>query len=93
MKELLYYSELYDYYNGLLSSKEKEYFTDYYFENLSLQEIANNHKVSRNAVSKSLKVTKEKLDNYESNLHLLSKKSKIKNLLSEEDFNIIEKYI
>lgn len=93
MKELLYYSTLYDYYSKLLSEKEREYFEDYYFENLSLQEIADNHKVSRNAVSKSLKSTKDKLDYYESNLKLLSKKNKIKNLLKEEDYTKIEEYI
>ena len=88
-----YYTNLFDYYCNLLSSKEIEYFKDYYFENLSLQEIADNHNVSRNAISKSLKTTKEKLDYYESNLKLSSKKNKIKKLLSEEDYLKIEKYI
>ena len=93
MEEIVYYTNLFDYYCNLLSSKEIEYFKDYYFENLSLQEIADNHKVSRNAISKSLKTTKEKLDYYESNLKLSSKKNKIKKLLSEEDYLKIEKYI
>ena len=93
VKEIIYYSSLYDYYGKLLSLKECEYFEDYYFENLSLQEIADNHKVSRNAISKSLKSSKEKLDYYESNLKLLNKKTKIKEILSEEILSKIEKYI
>ena len=31
---------LYDYYGELLSDSQKEYFMDYYFNNLSLGEIA-----------------------------------------------------
>ena len=64
MEELVYYSSLFDYYGNLLTKKEQEYFEDYYFNNLSLQEIANNYEVTRNAISKTLKESKEKLDYY-----------------------------
>ena len=46
---------LYDYYGGLLSDKQKEYFEQYYFENLSLSEMAENLNISRNAIHKVLK--------------------------------------
>lgn len=46
---------LYDYYGELLSDSQKEYFMDYYFNNLSLGEIADNLKISRNAVHKQIK--------------------------------------
>ena len=61
MDELVYYNELFDYYGELLTEKQKEYFKFYYFDNLSLSEIAEENNISRNAVSKTLKEVKEKL--------------------------------
>lgn len=93
MEEIIYYSALFDYYQSLLTDVQKKYFEDYYFNNLSLQEIADSYEVSRNAISKTLKEIKEKLDYYESNLKLLSNNKKISELLSEEDLKKIEEYI
>ena len=93
MEKIIYYSALFDYYQSLLTDVQKKYFEDYYFNNLSLQEIADSYEVSRNAISKTLKEIKEKLDYYESNLKLLSNNKKISELLSEEDLKKIEDYI
>lgn len=93
MEERDYYIILYDLYSSLFSMKQREYFEDYYFNNLSLQEIADSYDVSRNAISKTLKEIKEKLDYYESNLKLLGNNKKIRELLSEEDLKRIEEYI
>lgn len=93
MEEIIYYSALFDYYQSLLTDVQRKYFEDYYFNNLSLQEIADSYDVSRNAISKTLKEIKEKLDYYESNLKLLSNNKKIRELLSEEDLKRIEEYI
>ncbi len=93
MEEIIYYSSLFDYYQSLLTDVQRKYFEDYYFNNLSLQEIADSYDVSRNAISKTLKEIKEKLDYYESNLKLLSNNKKIRELLSEEDLKKIEEYI
>ena len=93
MEEIIYYSALFDYYQSLLTDVQKKYFEDYYFNNLSLQEIADSYEVSRNAISKTLKEIKEKLDYYESNLKLLSNNKKISELLSEKDLKKIEEYI
>lgn len=93
MDELVYYNELFDYYGELLTEKQKEYFKFYYFDNLSLSEIAEENNVSRNAVSKTLKEVKEKLDSYESILKLYSNKNKIKEIISSEEFNKIEEYL
>ena len=68
MEDLVYYNNLYDLYKNLLTDKQQEYFEDYYFNNLSLSEIADNYNISRNAVSKQLSVIKEKLDDYEQKL-------------------------
>ena len=93
MEEIIYYSALFDYYQNLLTDVQRKYFEDYYFNNLSLQEIADSYDVSRNAISKTLKEIKEKLDYYENILNLYSNKNKIKEIISIEEFGKIEKYL
>ena len=46
---------LYDYYKGLLTSKQQEYFEMYYFNDYSLGEIAAYLNISRNAVFDQIK--------------------------------------
>ena len=77
MEEVIYYNELYDLYGKLLTEKQREYFENYYFNNLSLSEMADNYNVSRNAIHKQLKIVIEKLEDYEDKLKL---NSKLKNL-------------
>ena len=77
MEDFVLYSELYDIYGELLTSKQKEYFEDYYFNNLSFSEMADQYKVSRNAVFKQVHIVIEKLEEYEEKLHLYQKKKKL----------------
>lgn len=93
MEDLLYYTYLFDYYKDLFTKTKQDYFIDYYFNNLTQEEIAENYKVSKNAVSKTLKEVKEKLDYYEEKLKLYHNKAKIKTLLSSSEFTKIEEYI
>lgn len=93
MEDLLYYTYLFDYYKDLFTKTKQDYFIDYYFNNLTQEEIAENYKVSKNAVSKTLKEVKEKLDYYEEKLKLYHNKEKIKTLLSSSEFTKIEEYI
>ena len=65
---------LYDFYSELLTDKQKEYFEDYYFSNLSLGEIRENTGLSRNAIHKNIKTVEEKLYFYEEKLELYKKK-------------------
>ncbi len=65
MEEMIYYSELYDLYKNLLTDKQKSYFEEYYFKNLSFSEIAENYNISRNGVYNQVKFTKELLEDYE----------------------------
>ncbi len=76
---------LFDYYEELLTEGQKNYFIDYYFNNLSLAEIGENFGVSRNAVSKDLKLTVEKLNSYEEKLKLYQKDKKIRRVLDESN--------
>ena len=83
---------LFDYYGELLSEGQKNYFIDYYFNNLSLAEIAENFNVSRNAVSKELKLSVDKLNNYEEKLKLYSRDRKLRRLVDQiEDEELKEK--
>ena len=81
MDNRLYMIDLYDYYKELFTEKQQIYFEEYYFDNLSLQEVAENHEVSRNAVFKQVKEVEEKLLLYEEKLKLLEKGKEIKKLL------------
>lgn len=81
MKENIYITQLFDYYGNLLTEKQRGYFTDYYIENLSLAEIAENYKVSRNAIFKQIKEAENKLKFYEDNLNLFENSIKISKLL------------
>ena len=83
---------LFDYYGDLLSDSQKNYFESYYFDNLSLSEIGANYNVSRNAVSKDLKLASEKLNNYEEKLKIISRDDKLRKLASKiEDKDLKEK--
>ena len=85
------YTYLFDYYGELFTDKQKEYFEDYYFNNLTLQEIADNNNISRNAVHKILKDMIKKLDYYEEKLNLYSNKKKIEIIIKDLDNNIKRK--
>lgn len=87
----LKYSYLFDYYGDLFTDKQKDYFVDYYFNNLTLQEIADNNNVSKNAVHKNIKEILSKLDYYEEKLNLYSNKQKIEKILENVDISIKEK--
>lgn len=76
---------LFDYYGELLTDKQQEFFKDYYFDNLTMQEIADNNEISRNAVHKTLNTINLKLEYYEEKLKLYDKSLKIRDLVSELD--------
>ena len=77
MDEIVYYNSLYDLYGSLLTEKQKEYFEDYYFHNMSFSEISEDYDVSRNAAFKQVHIVMQKLDEYEEKLGLYKKKNKI----------------
>ncbi len=91
MEERDYYIILYDLYSSLFSVKQKEYFEDYYFNNLSLSEISENFGVSRNAIHKSIKSIEKKLLFYEDNLKLYKKNLELNNIIKDIDDKSIRK--
>lgn len=84
---------LYDYYEELLTEKQKEYFKSYYFNNLSLGEISQNYNISRNAIHKVLQKTEDKLTFYEEKLKLYQKSKIIYAIIKLETNNKIVKIL
>ncbi len=93
MEEFVYYNNLFDIYSELLTEKEIDTFKDYYQEDLSLSEIAESNNVSRTAVQKTVKNVIDKLNNYESKLHVYDIRCKLNGFVSYEDINQIKKGI
>lgn len=79
--------ELYEIYSPLLSDKQREIFEYYYFEDMSIIEIADIFEVSKNAVFKSLKTINSKNEKFEENLKVLSNRKENIRLLKENDIN------
>lgn len=92
MEEIIYLNNLYDYYKELLTDKQKEYFEEYYQNNLTLSEIASNNDVSRNAIHKQLKETIKILENYEKKLKIIEKNKTIIEIIKQtNDKELLEK--
>lgn len=81
MEEVVYFNELYDLYGELLTDKQRQYFEDYYFNNLSFSEMAENYEVSRNAIFKQIHIVTDKLKEYERILKLFDKRKKLEDLV------------
>ena len=71
-----YYCELFNLYSSLLNETTRSRFSQFYFDDLSLSEIAEKENVSRNAIFLSIKKGEKELISYENKLKLFSKKNK-----------------
>ncbi len=91
MDKVIYLTNLFDYYGELLTEKQQTYFKDYYFNNLTLAEIAENENISRNAVHKQIKDAENKLNHYEKILKQYETSQKIKNIIKNLDPKIKNK--
>lgn len=83
LDKTIYVNELFDYYGELLPSRQKKMIIDYYENDLSLSEIAENENISRNAVYDALKKAEDSLIDYENKLHLYEKRNKYLSLLKK----------
>lgn len=93
MENREYLNNLFDIYSELLTEIEQETFSNYYQEDLSLSEIAENRNISKSGVSKTLNGVLEKLTNYENKLHIFAKKQAILAVLSEKNFSEVKEKI
>ena len=93
MEDREYLIILYDYYGELLSDIQKDYFEQYYFDNLSLSEISENDGKSRNAIHKCIKSSSLKLYEYEDKLKLYEKRKKLDKILDKVNDNEIKEML
>ena len=74
-------------YGNLLTKKQLEILIDYYDNDLSLSEIAENHNITRQAVRDNIKKGEKKLFEYEEKLkimkRMLKREKKIEEILEE----------
>ena len=80
------------FYNGL-NKEVKEYFEEYYFDNLSLSEISENDGKSRNAIHKCIKSSSLKLYEYEDKLKLYEKRKKLDEIIDKIDNDEIKELL
>ncbi len=80
-------SMLFEYYGKLLTKKQYEFINDYYNNDLSLSEIAENNQITRQAVRDNIKKGEKKLFEYEEKLafmkRTLNQEKKMQKALSE----------
>jgi len=83
MEKDLRYVELFELYQGLLTERQRELFSSHYYFDLSLSEIAEPDGNTRQSVYAAVKKVKEKLDEYESKLHLQENNGKLLKIAME----------
>lgn len=64
---------LFDFYQALLTDKQRSYMQLYYLDDLSLGEIAESYGISRQAVYDNIRRTEAMLEEYEAKLELFHK--------------------
>ena len=84
-----------DHYGALLTEHQNEILSDYYIDDLSMQEIAENHGISKSAVSDIIKRSYDQLYNYEEKLGNIRKTRDLDELIAkmENDIHTDRKYI
>ncbi|GAB2561642.1 putative DNA-binding protein [Gracilibacillus alcaliphilus] len=90
---------LYDFYQKLLTEKQRNYMEMYYLEDFSLGEISESSHVSRQAIYDNIRRTEQMLEEYEGKLGLyqkfLERQQLVKELLTlaeqYDDPNLVEK--
>ncbi|WP_078380924.1 putative DNA-binding protein [Sutcliffiella halmapala] len=74
---------LYDFYQSLLTPKQRSYMALYYLEDNSLGEIAEEYNISRQAVYDNIKRTEQMLEQYEEKLLLFQKFQERQQLINQ----------
>ena len=73
MERIVYDTLLYDFYNELLTDRQRTVFEMHFLNDLSLQEIANEFGISRQAVSDIIRRTGKLFTYYEEKLALVNR--------------------
>lgn len=92
MDKIYYITLLLDFYGELLTCKQRSVMSSYYFDDYSLNEIAEEHSITRQAVQDMIKRTERLLNQYEEKLMLVDKylvrKERVENAIREIDKQI-----
>ncbi len=88
MEDILEVTLLFDFYSSLLTDKQRDIFDMYYNLDFSLQEIADELKISRQTVFDTIKRSKTNLYSFEEKLLLVNRHKKIKADISKALENI-----
>lgn len=73
MEEKVEQAYLYDFYGELLNEHQRKIYEDFFFNDLSLGEIADEEGISRQGVHDMVKRCTRTLEGYEEKLHLIAK--------------------
>jgi uncharacterized protein len=76
-------NSLFDFYQSLLTPKQRNYMALYYLDDYSLGEIAEEFQVSRQAVYDNIKRTEQMIEEYEAKLLLFERYIKRQELLEK----------
>ena len=88
-ERIIYYGTLLELYGELLTDKQYSAIDKYYNMDLSLSEIAQEDKITRQAVRDNIKKAEEKLEFFESKLKLYKNFKKEDNIVLKLEKNII----
>lgn len=88
-EKIIYYGTLLELYGELLTDKQYSAIDKYYNMDLSLSEIAQEDKITRQAVRDNIKKAEEKLEFFESKLKLYKNFKKEDNIVSKLERNTI----
>ena len=89
-------SNLLAYYGDLLTEHQKEILDEYLNEDLSMNEIADNYKITKSAVQDLIKRSLIQLKNYEKCLRLIEKDNKLDVIfdsMEKENNVLLDKYV
>lgn len=83
LKKTIKITLLFDFYGSLLTEKQQQIIKSYFYNDLSLSEIADNIDISRQGVYDHLHRSEEHLEEYEAKLGLLKKYNKIRTNIND----------
>lgn len=83
MEKFVEITYLYDFYESLLTDKQRDLLMRYYFDDLSLGELATTYNISRQSVFDTIKKAEQKMLDYEQKLGLWNKYVKQEKILTE----------
>ena len=83
MEKIVEQGLLYDFYGELLTAHQKKIYEDFVYHDLSLSEIAEEYKISRQAAFDLIRRCDQALQNYEEKLKLVARFNRVRDKIKE----------